>query len=114
MKHPFNHVRTYRKRHALTSGELAFLIGCTCRTVVAHLESGRAPSLRCALALQAVLGAPPSLLFPGLYEHAQEGVVRRSRLLREKLRARTDRGSDAKRDLLDAIERRAEDSSLLV
>lgn len=109
MKHPFNYVRTYRKRHALTSGELAFLIGCTCRTVVSHLESGRAPSARCALGLQAVFGAPPAVLFPGLYEQVQASVVRRARVLREKVRDRRDRRSDALRSLLDDIERREGD-----
>jgi len=111
MKHPFNHVRMYRKRHALSTAELAFLMGGTCRTAVSRLEAGRPPSLKSALALQVIFGAPPAVLFAGLSEQVHGAVRRRAQALRVRLAGRTDSRAEAKRELLDVIVSRDDDAT---
>lgn len=108
----FNYVRTCRQRHALTEDELARLMGQRCGTIISKLENGvRVPSLEGALALQVIFGLAPRSIFPEFYEHVEDGVMRRARELYEQLEGMTDPRSAAKRELLEAMARRREDSA---
>jgi DNA-binding XRE family transcriptional regulator len=102
----FNYVRTFRKRHALSEEELAFLVDQRAQSAVAQFESGdRVPNLQCALALQVLFRQPPHQMFPDAYEWVEDGVMRRAAVLIEKLRTATDRNSVAKREFLEGLAR---------
>jgi len=108
MKSSFNYVRTYRKRNALSTRELAALLGLRSGASVAKFERGeRAASLWTAFALQVVFGVAPRELFPGLYETVEDAVMRRARSLHNTLEGRTDAASGVKRELLDDMPRRS-------
>ncbi len=102
----FNYVRTFRKRHALSKLELAFLIGQKSDATVYWFELGkRKPTLEAALALQILFSQVPHQLFPGIYEAVEEQVMRRAALMLRELDGRRDRKSDAKRELLERLPR---------
>jgi DNA-binding XRE family transcriptional regulator len=74
-----NHLRRYRKRGALTQGEIAFLLGAACGTKVSrHERANRPPSLSTALAYQAIFGVPVHELFPEDYRDAVATVKARA------------------------------------
>jgi transcriptional regulator with XRE-family HTH domain len=114
MKHStFNYVRAHRKRHALTEEELAFLLNQRSRTAISLIETGdRVPTLAGALALQVVFGLPPKEVFPELYEHVEEAVMRRGEVLYEKLDGKSDARSQAKLSLLEEMAGREEDKPM--
>jgi transcriptional regulator with XRE-family HTH domain len=100
----FNYVRTFRKRHALSKFELAFLIGQRSDSAVHWFERGdRKPTLEAALALQILFSQVPHQLFPGLYEAVEERVMRRAAQMLRDLEGRRDRKSEAKRRLLEQL-----------
>jgi len=100
----FNHVRTHRKRNALSTTELASLVGLAAPSAVRRLERGeRAPSLKTAIGLQVVFGTAPREMFPGLYEAVEETVMREAEVLYTAVDGREDPRSRAKRELLDAM-----------
>lgn len=107
----FNYVRTCRQRHALTAQELSKLVGQSSETAISKIENGdRVPTLEVALALQVVFGLPPKALFPEFYEYVEDRVMRRARDLYEAIEGATDNRSAAKRELLEAMAGREEDS----
>lgn len=114
MKHSrFNYVRTSRLRHGLSVQDLAHLINQRSPTVISQYEHGdRVPTLEGALALEAVFGLAPREMFPDLFEHVEEVVMRQGRALYDRLEGLTDRGSEAKRELLDAMARRAKGNDI--
>lgn len=102
----FNYVRTFRKRHALTELDLAFLIGQSSdRAICAYERGDRNPTLEAALALQFLFSQVPHQIFPGLYEAVEEKVMQRAAHLLRRLEGRRDRRSEAKRELLEALPR---------
>lgn len=67
-KHQPNYIRTYRKKLNLTQKELGRLIGCDSREAISRHEwHKQEPTLRTALAYEAIFGIPVSVLFRGLY-----------------------------------------------
>ncbi len=87
-----NHLRRYRKRGALTQEEIAFLLGTRCGTKVSRYErSARPPSLRTALAYQAIFGVPVDELFAGEFQEAVTAVQGRAKQLSRKLEPQADR-----------------------
>lgn len=107
MKHSsFNYVRTFRKRHALSEFELAFLIGQRSdRTIYWYERGDRAPTLKAALAFQVLFSQEPHQLFPGLYDAVEEDVMRRALHMLRQLEGKHDRKSEAKRRFLEALPR---------
>lgn len=102
----FNYVRTFRKRHALTEFDLAFLIGQRSDAPIYGYERGdRNPTLEAALALQILFSQVPHQLFPGLYEAVEDKVMRRAAQMLQKLDGHRDRRSEAKRELLETLPR---------
>lgn len=82
-----NYLRRYRKRGALTQEEIAFLLGARCGTKVSRYErSARPPSLRTALAYQAIFGVPVHELFPGEFQEVVTAVQGRAAQLSEQLK----------------------------
>ncbi len=115
MKHStFNYVRTHRRRFAFSEEELAFLLNQRAQSAVAQFENGdRVPSLKCAFALQVLFRLRPHHMYPDLYEHVEDGVMRRAAQLIEDLESKADKRSVAKREFLEALAR-GEDSDLEV
>lgn len=109
MKHcAFNYVRTNRQRHALSTDDLAELVGQGSATAISQYECGsRPPTLEVALALQVVFGMAPRELFPDLFAKVESDVMGRAAGLYDKLQDMADRRSVARRELLDAMAERA-------
>lgn len=100
----FNYVRTLRQRYAFKEKELAFLINLRSSSAISRIEVGRRPaSLETALALQVLFGQGPREVFPGLYEAVEDTVMRRAQSLIERLEARSDTRSVAKREFLEGL-----------
>ena len=103
-----NYLSLHRKKWALSQRELAGLLGHASRSVVSRLElGGGRPSLRFALACQAVFGLGVADLFPDLFDQHQDAVMRRAAAFDAQLRGRTDPASVRKRELLAAMVERA-------
>jgi DNA-binding XRE family transcriptional regulator len=100
----FNNLRKHRKRHALSTNDLAALVGHRKGTSVSAIERGeRLPSLRAALGFEAVFGVAARDLFPGFYEVVQDEAMRRAGVMHEKLEGRRDPRSKAKRELIEEM-----------
>jgi hypothetical protein len=80
-----NYLRTHRNRLALWQEETAFLLGFKGEdkgTKVCRDEKfTREPSLRSALAYEAIYGRPVRELFAGLYQEVEQEVAERAKLL---------------------------------
>ena len=88
-QHLPNHLRRYRKQAALSQDEIAFLLGRQSGAKVSRYEHfRREPGLRTALAYVAILRAPVTDLFPGLYQQVAAEV----RMQAVKLAKRLKRG----------------------
>jgi transcriptional regulator with XRE-family HTH domain len=76
---------SYRKRSALSQGEVAFLLGIRSGSKISHYERfNREPGLQTALAYEAIYQKPVSELFPGLFEKIQREVKARAKILEHK------------------------------
>ncbi len=81
-----NHLRRHRRRAGLSHQDVAFLLGCQDGSFVSrHEQSRREPSLRTALAYQAIHGLPISDLFPGVYSSIVTTVGKQAASLRREL-----------------------------
>jgi transcriptional regulator with XRE-family HTH domain len=84
-----NYLRMYRKRAGLSQEELARLLGCRTGTKVSRYEHfKREPTLRTALAYEAVFRIPVRELFAGLGDVAERDVAMHARRLARVLKAR--------------------------
>ena|SRR5205085_8096576 len=100
-----NYLRTYRKRFGLSQKELAFLLGVKGSEKISRYEKfQQVPNLKTALMLQALLGAPVSELFAGIYEQAEREASKRARALMRKMQDKAiNQVGSPKVDLLRAI-----------
>lgn len=104
-----NYLRTHRKRWALTQDELGLLLGLAGQSMVSQYElHARRPSTDIFIASEVVFGVPPRELFPKAYGEVEDAVMRRAKLLYERLEARTDLPAELKLGLLSEMIRRAE------
>ena len=108
MKHSrFNLVRTLRLRSAMTTDELARLLGQRSGTAISQFEAGdRVPTLRGALALQVVFGLNPHEMFPALFSEVEEAAMRRAHEQYEALDGKPGRRAETKRALFEEMARR--------
>src|SRR5688500_9601888 len=91
-----NYLRVRRRQWALTQKELAFLFGYQNEAIVSRFERHeRRITLSIAFACQLIFRAEPREIFPGLFEHVEDGVVRRMLELYERLK----QGKPSKRSL---------------
>lgn len=100
-----NHLRTFRKRSALSQREVAYLLGAQSGAKVCRYERFiREPGLVTALAYEAILREPVSKLFPGLFERIKGKVLARAKRLVEKERqAPVNPRNNRKRQALAAM-----------
>src|SRR5947207_632290 len=81
-----NYLRTYRKRAGFSQRDLAFLLGCKNATKVTRYERFvRQPTLRTALACEAIFGAPVRELFAGIYSDVEREATKRAAVLGRRL-----------------------------
>jgi len=77
-----HYLRACRKRSGLTQTDVAYLLGSKTRAQVSRYERRwNAPTLRTALAFEALFGTPVSEIFAGMYESVDEELKRRAREL---------------------------------
>ena len=101
----YNYLRAYRRRAGLTQEEIAFLIGSKEATKISHYEVFRKmPSLETALAYEVIFGASVRELFGGMFEKANQDVIRRANLLTRALQeGKASRATARKLKLLRMI-----------
>jgi transcriptional regulator with XRE-family HTH domain len=89
MSRKFPHyLRSERKRAGLSQSDIAALLGDETVSRVSRYERRRrVPPLLTALAYEAIFGKPVAELFDGTYAPIQAEVIRRAKLLAEKLNA---------------------------
>jgi transcriptional regulator with XRE-family HTH domain len=81
-----NYLRTYRRRAGLSQPDVAFLLGCKSKAKISRFELGtNLPTLKTALAYQAIFGVPVSELFAGVFEEIEREVTERAKLLQRTL-----------------------------
>lgn len=100
-----NYLRTYRKRAGFSQRELAFLFGCKSGAKVTRYERFvRRPTLRTALAYEAIFGASVRELFAGMYLEVERETAKRAAVLAQRLRTKKrDRLTPRKLELLRMI-----------
>lgn len=77
-----NYLRRYRKSSGLSQEDLAFLLGCRDGSKVSRYEHfSRQPSLRTALACEAIFGVGTHELFAGLFDEVRYRSSVRAELL---------------------------------
>jgi len=85
------YLKTYRKYSGLSQGDVAFLIRLKNKCDLSRYETSvRQPSLRTALACQAVYGKPVSELFAGLNDSVAKDSRSQMKRLRTRLQANID------------------------
>lgn len=81
-----NYLRSNRKRLALSQDEVAFLLGTRSGARVCRDERFvREPSLKTALAYEAIFQKPARELFSGLYQEIEQEVAGRAKTLVAKI-----------------------------
>ncbi len=86
-----HYLLTERKRWALTQQQVAFLLGSKTSGQISRYEcQDQMPSLKTALACEAIFGVPVRTLFRGTYETIEDRVIKQGYLLHQDLALRTD------------------------
>ncbi len=100
-----NHLRSQRKRSALSQDELAFLLGAQSGAKVCRYERfSRAPTLETVLAYEMIFQKPARDLFPGLYREVERKVTGRATALSYRMgRRKPARQTARKLEVLGAI-----------
>src|ERR1017187_6065584 len=81
-----NYIRTHRKRAHLTQREVAFLLGSkTSAHVCRHERLEQTPNLQTLLAYEILFRTPVRSLFGGVHQDVEQKLLRRIRLLVQKL-----------------------------
>lgn len=102
------YLRMHRRLWGLNQRELCRLLGIKSSETISRIENGKhKPSMRTALACEVLFGVSPSAMFPSMYEHVEERVMRDVYQLHEVL-GKSTRSSDArKRELFSGALDRA-------
>jgi transcriptional regulator with XRE-family HTH domain len=102
-----SYLRTHRDRWALSQSELGALLVVSDSTISKYEKLSRTPSLEAVIGAEFIFGEPARRLFPSLYATIEAAITLRAIELAEKLGDRADKKSLVKRELLEAIARRA-------
>ena len=100
-----NYLKTHRRRSGLSQDEMAFLLGSSSGAKISRYEHrARRPTLKTALAYEAIFQVPASALFAGLYQKVEKETAARAQLLARKLaQSRSRKATLHKLVLLDAV-----------
>ncbi len=105
---PQNYLRRERRSWALRQKDLAFLLGVKSTTHISRLEHSKStPSIKTGLALEVIFGLAPGQLLPGFYDLIEEDVMARAADMHQRLIDRLDARGIRKRNLCDAMLKRA-------
>src|SRR5437870_5774001 len=88
-----HHLRSERRRAALTQADVAALLGNRWKQPVGWYEAGKLPPVEKVLAYEAIFGKPAAQLLRGAYERIESNVRRRA----QELLARENRGDTPRR-----------------
>lgn len=104
-----NYLLSNRKRLALSQEEVAFLLGAQSGAKICRYERfAREPSLKTALAFEAIFQRPASELFGGLYQKVQQEVAARAKTLTHKIdREKPNRRTALRHQILTNIASKA-------
>jgi len=103
-----SYLRTHRERWALTQPELGALIGETSAPTISKCELlKQTPSLDLIIGAEFIFGEPARRLFPSLFATVEAKVTLNAIEFAEKLAGRDNAKARVKRELLEAIARRA-------
>lgn len=81
-----NYIRTQRKRTHLTQREVAFLLGATTSAhICRHERLEQTPNLQTLLAYEILFHTPVRNLFGGVHQDVEQKLLKRIRLLIQKL-----------------------------
>ena len=76
-----HHLRSERRRLALTQTDIAALLGGSRKARISRYERGLLPPTEIVLAYEAILGQPVAVLLGGVYQEVAFNVRRRAREL---------------------------------
>lgn len=98
-----NYLFTHRKRSGLSQDEVAHLLGARGGAKISRYENfERDPSLRAALAFEAVFQKPLRELFAGLYEEIEQEIAERAKVISYKVSRQEGSGQNTQK--LEALE----------
>lgn len=100
-----NYLKTHRRRSGFSQDEVAFLLGSSSGAKISRYERrARRPTLKTALAYEAIFQVPARALFAGLYQKVEKETSARARLLAQKLAgSEPRRAASSKMFLLDTL-----------
>lgn len=99
-----NYLQSNRKRLALSQDEVAFLMGTRGGAKISRYERfAREPSLRTALAFEAIYKRSVSELFDGLYHEVEKEVAGRAKILNFRKDRNPKETAMRKRETLSAL-----------
>jgi transcriptional regulator with XRE-family HTH domain len=111
-----NHLRTHRRKSALSQRQVGELLGYPSEAQVSRHENAKAiPHLASAFGYHIIFRVPLRCLFPGLYEEVRETIEKQLRDLEVTLHGQTVRGPQAEaiaRTLLWMMDRRERDTDM--
>jgi hypothetical protein len=103
-----SYLRTHRDRWALSQPELAALLGSVSPSLVSKCELfARTPNVETIIGSEFIFGEPARRLFPALYASVELKVTLQAALMAEALAGNKSKKALLKRELLEAIARRA-------
>lgn len=102
-----SYLRTHRRRWSLTQPELGTLLGVSKSTVSKCEKLLRTPNLETVIGAEFVFGEPARRIFPSLYATVEARITLEAIVFAEKLSTRDTPKVRVKRQLLEAIARRA-------
>jgi len=112
-----NHLRTHRRKSALSQRQVGELLGYPSEAQVSRHENAKAiPHLASAFGYHIIFRVPLRSLFPGIYEDVRETIEERLRELEITLHGQTVRGPHAEaiaRTLLWMMDRRERDTDVV-
>lgn len=103
-----SYLHTLRKQWGLSQSEFAALFGITVSALSRFETTARRPTVNLLLATEVIFGQPARKIFPALYEGVEDKIMRRARILYERLEKQTDLAAVEKLRLLTEMIDRAD------
>lgn len=101
-----NYLRSNRKRLALSQNDVSFLMGALDGGKISRYERfAREPSLRTALAFEAIYKRAASEIFEGLYQTIEQEVAKRAKILANRKDGKPNERAARKRETLKELAR---------
>jgi transcriptional regulator with XRE-family HTH domain len=102
-----SYLRTHRKRWSLSQAELGMLLDISKGLISKYETLNREPSAAVLIGTEFIFGEAARHLFPAFYASIELDITTRAALFAESLVGNTSKKALVKRELLEAIARRA-------